>query len=212
MLNNSEKLITDDSDHKWLAYLNAAEAAGIPPINNPEILKSLKQVFAFSDFVAAGCTRDPTMPFDLIDSGDITRRYPGDEYHLKLKPLLSGATDEETLGRLLRRYRRRELVRIAWRDLSGWADLSETVSDLSAFADACLEHALNTLYQWQCCGYGTPTAADGSKQRLVILGLGKLGARELNFSSDVDLIFVYPKAGDTRGAKESISTDEFLNN
>ena len=210
MFNNSEKLITDDFNHKWLAYLNAADAAGIPPVTNPEILKSLKQVFAFSDFVAAGCTRDPAMPVDLIDSGDITRRYPGDEYHLKLKPLLSGVTDEEALGRLLRRYRRRELVRIAWRDLSGWADLSETVSDLSAFADACLEHALNTLHHWQCRDYGTPTAADGSKQRLVILGLGKLGARELNFSSDVDLIFVYPKAGDTRGAKESMRNDEFF--
>ena len=210
LFNNSEKLITDDFNHKWLAYLNAADAAEIPPVTNPEILKSLKQVFAFSDFVAAGCTRDPAMPIDLIDSGDITRRYPGDEYHLKLKPLLSGVTDEEALGRLLRRYRRRELVRIAWRDLSGWADLSETVSDLSAFADACLEHALNTLHHWQCRGYGTPTATDGSKQRLVILGLGKLGARELNFSSDVDLIFVYPKAGDTRGAKESMRNDEFF--
>jgi len=210
LFNHSEKLITDDFNHKWLAYLNAADAADIPPVSNPEILKSLKQVFAFSDFVAAGCIRDPAMPVDLIDSGDITRRYPGDEYHLKLKPLLSGATDEETLGRLLRRYRRRELVRIAWRDLSGWADLSETVSDLSAFADACLEHALNTLHQWQCRRFGTPTAADGSKQRLVILGLGKLGARELNFSSDVDLIFGYPKAGDTRGAKVSIGTDEFF--
>ena len=210
MFNHAEKLFTDEFNHKWLAYLSAADAAGIPPIDDPEILNSLKRVFAFSDFVAAGCTRDPTMPADLIDSGDITRRYPGDEYHLKLKPVLSGATDDETLGRLLRRYRRRELIRIAWRDLSGWADLSETVFDLSAFADACLDHALNSLHQWQCRRYGTPTAADGSKQRLVILGLGKLGARELNFSSDVDLIFVYPKAGSTRGAKESMGNDEFF--
>ena len=90
------------------------------------------------------------MPVELIDSGDITRRYRGDEYQLKLTPVLSGATDEATLSRILRRYRCRELVRIAWRDLSGWADLSETMSDLSAFADACLEHALNLLYQWQC--------------------------------------------------------------
>ena len=161
MFNHAEKLFTDEFNHKWRAYLNAADAAGIPPIDDPEILNSLKRVFAFSDFVAAGCTRDPTMPADLIDSGDITRRYPGGEYHLKLKPVLSGATDDETLGRLLRRYRRRELIRIAWRDLSGWADLSETVFDLSAFADACLDHALNPLHQWQCRRYGTPTAADG---------------------------------------------------
>ena len=202
--------MTDDVHDKWLAYLHAADAAGIPLITNPEILKSLKQVFAFSDFVAAGCTRDPAMPVDLIDSGDITRHYPADQYHLKLLPVLSGAVDEETLMRLLRSYRRREMVRIAWRDLAGWADLSETVADLSAFADACLEHVLNMLYQWQCRRYGTPTAADGSEQRLVILGLGKLGARELNFSSDVDLIFVYPKTGETRGTKDSIGNDEFF--
>ena len=89
LFNNSEKLITDDFNHKWLAYLNAADAAGIPPVTNPEILKSLKQVFAFSDFVAAGCTRDPAMPVDLINSGDITRRYPEDEYHLKLLAVFS---------------------------------------------------------------------------------------------------------------------------
>jgi glutamate-ammonia-ligase adenylyltransferase len=200
----------DDASHKWRAYLNAADAAGIPPIPNPEIIKSLKQVFALSDFVAASCTRDPAIPADLIDSGDITRQYPKNEYHLKMGPALSAATDEDTLSRLLRRYRRREMVRIAWRDLSGWAELSQTVSDLSAFADACLDHALNMLYQWQCHLLGTPTAADSSKQRLVILGLGKLGARELNFSSDVDLIFAYPTAGDTRGAKKSIGNNEFF--
>ena len=207
---NSDTLFTDDANHKWHAYLNAADAAGIPPIANPEIIRSLQQVFALSDFVAAGCTRDPAIPVDLIDSGDITRQYPKNEYHLKMGPLLSAADDEETLGRLLRCYRRREMVRIAWRDLSGWADLSQTVSDLSAFADACLDHALNILYQWQCHQSGTPTTPDGSKQRLVILGLGKLGARELNFSSDVDLIFAYPTAGDTRGAKESMGNDEFF--
>ncbi len=210
LFNHSEKLITDDINHKWHAYRHAADAAGIPPITHPEILKSLKQVFAFSDFVAESCTRNPAMLIDLIDSGDLLSRRQPDDYDHKIKALLTDVSDEETLSRLLRRYRRRELVRIAWRDLAGWADLSQTVSDLSAFADACLEQTLNTLYQWQCCGDGTPTAADGSRQRLVILGLGKLGARELNFSSDVDLIFAYPKAGDTRGAKESMSNDEFF--
>ena len=210
MFNHPEKLITDDASHKWHAYLNAADAAGIPPIPNPEIIESLKQVFALSDFVAAVCTRDPAIPVDLIDSGDITHQYSKTEYHLKMGSALSAAVDEETLSRLLRRYRRREMVRIAWRDLSGYADLSQTVSDLSAFADACLDHALNMLYQWQCHLLGTPTAADGTKQHLVILGLGKLGARELNFSSDVDLIFAYPTTGDTRGAKKTIGNNEFF--
>ena len=75
LFKNSEKLFTDEFNHKWLAYLNAADAAGIPPINNPEILKSIKQVFAFSDFVAAGCARDPALPVDLVNSGDLIRGY-----------------------------------------------------------------------------------------------------------------------------------------
>ena len=99
MPDNSDTLFTDDDNHKWHAYLDAANVAGIPPITNPEILKSLKQVFALSDFVAEGCTRDPALPVDLIDSGDITRRYPEDEYHLKLRTVLSAAADEETLSR-----------------------------------------------------------------------------------------------------------------
>ena len=210
MPDNSDTQFTDDANQKWHTYLDAAHAVGIPPITHPEILKNLRQVFALSDFVAEGCTRDPALPVDLIDSGDITRRYPGDEYHLKLRAVLSATADEETLSRLLRCLRRRELIRIAWRDLCGWANLSETVGDLSDFADACLDHALSTLYQWQCQQFGTPTAADGTKQRLVILGLGKQGARELNFSSDIDLIFAYPTAGDTRGAKEPMSNNNFF--
>ena len=150
------------------------------------------------------------MPAGLIDSGDLARSYPRDEYHKKLPPLLSDVTDEETLSRNLRRYRHRELVRIAWRDLSGRANLTETGSDLSAFADACLEHTLKILYRWHCAQYGVPTATDASKQQLVILGLGKLGARELNFSSDIDLIFAYPRSGMTQGVKKPVSNDDFF--
>ena len=80
MINDLPKPLTDEFNHKWLAYLNAADAAGIPTITNPKILKSMKRVFAFSDFVAAGCARDPGLPVDLIDSGDLLRRYAKDEY------------------------------------------------------------------------------------------------------------------------------------
>ena len=102
------------------------------------------------------------------------------------------------------------MIRIAWRDLAGWADLAETMSELSAFADTCLDQTLRILYQWQSDKHGVPMAADGSQRHLVVLGLGKLGARELNFSSDVDLIFAYPGSGQTRGAKNSLSNEDFF--
>jgi glutamate-ammonia-ligase adenylyltransferase len=210
LTNDLPDSLAEGFENKWQGFQQAAEATGISISVFSEIMKSLKLVFAFSNFVAETCTRDPGILAGLIDSGDLTRRSSPDEYHQKLKRLLSGLDDEETLGRILRHCRRRELVRIAWRDLSGWADLPETVSDLSDFADACLEHTLNVLCDWQCSQYGVPTAADGSKQRLVILGLGKLGARELNFSSDIDLIFAYPKPGMTHGSEKSVSNNDFF--
>ena len=208
--NNLPQPLAEAFRIRWRAFQTAAEAAGIPALTNPEILKSLAPVFAFSEFVSAGCTREPSLLADLVASGDLNRRLQPDEYQRKFKELTAGVFDEQALMGLLRRCRRRELIRIAWRDLAGWANLTETMTELSAFADACLEQTLDILYQWQCADLGVPTAADGSKQHLVVLGLGKLGARELNFSSDVDLIFAYPKTGQTRGAGSSVSNEDFF--
>ncbi len=199
-----------DFRNRWQAFQHATEAAGIPPVTRPRILESAKYVFAFSDFVAASCTRDPALLTDLVDSGDLFRRRQSNDYEHRLKAILADAGDEDALMRLLRRCRRRELVRIAWRDLAGWADLAETMSDLSTFADACLHRTLKILHRWQCSISGTPTAKDGSEQHLVILGLGKLGARELNFSSDVDLIFAYPQSGTTRGKGQATGNEDFF--
>ena len=210
MPNTLPKPLIEDYQNRWLAFKAAAEAANIPPITSPDVLNSIKQVFAFSDFVAAACTRDPALLIDLIDRGDLVRQIEINDYHRQFEKMLAGVRDELTLLSLLRRIRRREMVRIAWRDLAGWSDLTETMGDLSGFADACLEHALRTLHRWQCDKFGVPTAVDGSEQHLVILGLGKLGARELNFSSDVDLIFTFPRGGQTRGAAESLSNDDFF--
>jgi len=202
--------LTSDYQNRWQAFQRATEAAGLPPVTDSEILKSSKFVFAFSDFVAASCTHDPAMLINLIDSGDLLSRRQSNDYENKLKAILADVSDEDSLMCLLRRCRRRELVRIAWRDLAGWADLAETITDLSAFADACLRRTLKILHRWQCTLSGIPTAEDGSEQHLVILGLGKLGARELNFSSDVDLIFAYPHAGNTRAIRQSTGNEDFF--
>jgi glutamate-ammonia-ligase adenylyltransferase len=207
---NLPKPLAQDSQSRRQAFQTAAEAAGISPFTNPEILKNIETVFALSEFVSASCTCEPALLADLVQSGELSTGIRPEGYQRKFKELTAGANDEQALMRLLRRCRRRELVRIAWRDLTGRADLAQTMKELSAFADACLEQTLNILYQWQCASLGTPTAADGTKMHLVVLGLGKLGARELNFSSDVDLIFAYPKPGQTRGTGSSVSNEDFF--
>ena len=208
--NELPDILAEDSQQKWNAFKNSAESADIPPPQDPVILSSLRRVFALSDFVAESCIRDPALLHGLIQSGDLQRQYSQNDFSESLSAALKSISEEDALSRLLRKYRRREMVRIAWRDLAGWSDLSKTVAELSALADACLQQSLELLFQWQCQKFGVPASADGAGQNLVILGLGKLGARELNFSSDVDLIFVYPRNGKTRGADTSLSNEDFF--
>lgn len=203
-------ILAQDLERKWEAFKSSSEKAKINLPQDQQLLRALQRVFAFSNFVADNCIRDPALIFDLIDGGDLQRRYAQKDYDQKLKTALSDIKDEAALGRNLRIYRRREMLRIAFRDLCGWSDLTETVTDLSTMADTCLARTSAILSGWLFHQYGEPTAEDGSRQQLVVLALGKLGARELNFSSDIDLIFTYPGAGQKIGGAKSVSNDDFF--
>ena len=171
---------------------------------------SLTPVLAFSDFVAQSCTRDPEMLQELVESGDLFRPYDADDCDRKITSYVSGQMDDTQLMTQLRHFRRREMTRIAWRDLAGWADLQEVMSTLSNLAESCLRSALAILSEGLYQEYGTPLNGQGDVQQLVVLGMGKLGARELNFSSDIDLIFAYPCAGTTAGGVRSVSHEVFF--
>lgn len=158
-----------------------------------DITTSLVKVWASSEFIATSCTRKPELLPTLINSGDLTRSYTSDYYTTQLKQ--QAIADEAALMTALRQFRRREMIRIAWRDLAGWSELAETLSELSWLADACIQYALDFLYQQACEKRGTPLLADGTPQQIIVLGMGKLGAFELNYSSDIDLIFAYPEDG-----------------
>lgn len=192
----------------WEAFTAAAQAAGVEwPAG--AALEPLGRVWAGSEFVARACIRDPALLLDLSASGDLESRYPMDGYATRLAHCLATVVDEPSLGVALRRFRRREMVRIAWRDLAGVADLEETLGDLSDLAEQLVDAALERLHGWQCQRFGQPQDAEKQPQQLVILGMGKLGGRELNFSSDIDLIFTYPSQGQSDGAK-AISNEEFF--
>jgi len=175
---------------KWEAQLAECK---LPGIESPEVRASIAKVWCSSPFVAENCIRRPELLADLVDSGDLMTPYSEHAYADKLAQ--QQIDNEDQLMAELRRFRRREMVRIAWRDLAGWAELSETLMDLSRLADACIQYALDFLYQQACAKRGTPLLSDGSPQQIIVLGMGKLGAYELNFSSDIDLIFAYPEDG-----------------
>jgi glutamate-ammonia-ligase adenylyltransferase len=160
-------------------------------IRHPEVIAMLGQVWAGSPFVAQSCAIDPAMLADLLDSGDLLLNYGADGYQRRLARHIGTCEDEAALMRVLRRLRRREMVRIAWRDLCGWSDLETTLRETSWLAEAAIDGALSCLTRWAVEDNGQPRDAAGNPMGLAVLGMGKLGAWELNFSSDIDLIYAY---------------------
>ncbi len=202
-------LLQPEVERLWQNYQHNAKAEELAHLaQHPQIFDSLPKIWACSLFVAKNCAQFPSLLFDLVDSGDLLNA--PNQYSQSLAHLLQDAKEEADLMRALRLYRRREMVRIAWRDLAGWASLEESLQALSDLSDAMVEGALTWLYQPLTRQLGTPVNAEGVPQQLVVLALGKLGGQELNFSSDIDLIFAYPESGETTGVKRSRSHQEFF--
>ncbi|MCX8048815.1 MAG: bifunctional [glutamate--ammonia ligase]-adenylyl-L-tyrosine phosphorylase/[glutamate--ammonia-ligase] adenylyltransferase [Methylohalobius sp.] len=186
------------AEQGWQQYL---ENGGISPFDE-QILASVPRVFAVSRFVVEQCIRRPKMLEELVTSGDLLA--PTREYWRELSALVKEAAEMAELQKILRRFRNREMVRIAWRDIAGWASLDDTLRDLSSLAEACLQAALAWLFERACLRFGTPYRPDGQPQLPVVLAMGKLGGGELNFSSDIDLIFAFEHDGvlaDRRGTR-----------
>ncbi len=170
------------------------------------------RVAAASEFVLEQSLRDPAMLLSLAESGELERRFAPGELCAQLAAAVQAATTEDELARNLRRQRTRHQVRIIWRDLTRQADLVETCRDLSDMADAAIDQAYQWLYPRHCQQFGTPIGnRSGQPQQMVVLGMGKLGAVELNLSSDIDLIFAFPEGGETEGVKRSLDNQEFFN-
>ncbi|MHC8303879.1 bifunctional [glutamate--ammonia ligase]-adenylyl-L-tyrosine phosphorylase/[glutamate--ammonia-ligase] adenylyltransferase [Pseudomonas sp. PB3P13] len=177
----------------------------------PERWAQFARVTAASDFVIEQSVRDPLMLLALVQSGELDRSFAPGELCAQIAAAANAAESEDELGRVLRRQRTRHQVRIIWRDLNRQADLIQTCRDLSDMADASIDQAYQWLYARHCQQFGVPTGRrSGEPQQMVILGMGKLGAVELNLSSDIDLIFAYPEGGETVGVKRSLDNQEFF--
>jgi len=191
---------------QWSAYADNVTGEDIATLE--PCLETLPKVWAASEFVARNCVSRPALLIDLVASGDLFLRYRDGELVCRIRAMACDTDDD--LMRDLRRIRQREAVRIAWRDLAGMAGLDEVVAVMSELADASMEKANDHVYQALCERVGTPMGeVSGEPVRMTMLALGKLGGRELNFSSDIDLIFAYPEPGMTRHPRP-ISNHEFF--
>ncbi|MGQ8978877.1 bifunctional [glutamate--ammonia ligase]-adenylyl-L-tyrosine phosphorylase/[glutamate--ammonia-ligase] adenylyltransferase, partial [Enterobacter hormaechei] len=167
-----------------------------------------KSVLTFSDFVQESVSANPDWLAELESAppqADEWRHYAG-----WLQTALAEVADEATLMRVLRQFRRRVMVRIAWAQALELVSEESTLQQLSELAQTLIVAARDWLYAACCKEWGTPCSEDGVPQPLLILGMGKLGGCELNFSSDIDLIFAWPENGSTRGGRRELDNAQFF--
>ncbi len=147
---------------------------------------------------------------ELIPELAATWERPLDEA-LLMAPLRQPLADDEAVRSTLRRLRQRTMAHLILRDLCGLAPLEEIVECMTLLADVTTNFALDHYHQQLAETYGEPLDSQGRPLRLMVIGMGKLGGRELNVSSDVDYIFIYPEEGDTAGAAKCIENFDFFN-
>ncbi|MDC0601810.1 bifunctional [glutamate--ammonia ligase]-adenylyl-L-tyrosine phosphorylase/[glutamate--ammonia-ligase] adenylyltransferase [Aliiglaciecola sp.] len=181
--------------------------------NQPELeltstqLKTLKRIIGLSDFCAELIINKPS----LISTVLATLKNPDGiiDYEVEISAGLAMADNQSSMEALLRDFRNQYMLQIAVLDLLNLQSTERSLLDISCLADALINGAYDWLYKAFCQQYGTPQGPHGA-QPLLILGMGKLGGKELNFSSDIDLIFCYPSSGEVKGRRKPLEHQQFF--
>jgi len=190
---------------------------------NPRMLHLLCTIFGNSPSMAQTLIRDPLLVYWLAEQQVLTRRPSRDMLAASLRMMLANVKAAELQLDALRRFRRRETLRIGVRDLLKLVDVPETTAALTDLARVLIQAAYEIAAAGLNQEYGRPRHED-SRGRLVetgfaVIAMGKLGGGELNFSSDVDLLFVYTSDSGTtapdgrpgaRDADRGISNEEYF--
>ena len=171
-------------------------------------LRHLVAVFSHSRFLSEELLEHPDWAEQLLDASELTKVVTRETQRVHLAEALISSGVPQPLE--LARFRRKQLLRIVVRDVLGLGTLPEITAELSDLADALLDVSYQRIYQGLVKRYGAPRSeSDDSVAQFAVIALGKLGGEELNYSSDIDLMFVYSEPGYTDGA-EQISNKEFF--
>jgi glutamate-ammonia-ligase adenylyltransferase len=198
-LNNLERFLSQSAGLRQLPSLLESRARGLEIL-----LQLLGTSQAFGDLLTA----NP----DALDMLRVPlRRSPSaKELQEQLQAEIDAAYEDSAVLRAFRRFRQKQVLRIGTNDIIRDRPLEEVTRDISRVADAALEVAFITAMRSVSKKFGQPHGSDGKAARSVILAFGKHGGEELNYSSDIDLMFVYDEEGTTRGPRiNSISNEEF---
>jgi len=177
-------------------------------VSSPAALRCAVNVFAYSRFLADAVLKKPERILEVSNSGSFYRALSVEGYEERLYDFLGKERRDMPSALDLARFRRRQLLRIALRDVMGVSALAEVTEELSNLADAILDFTYRRIRNRLVAQHGEPRLSDGSVCGFSVISLGKLGGKELNYSSDIDLMFVYGGNGETDGPAR-ITNKEF---
>ncbi len=167
---------------------------------------TLDRALAFSRYAAAALAANPDERDALSETLAAPYRWAGPQAELEA---CVAAGDGPELAKALRKLRRRVFIHTLARDLTGRATLAEVCANMTTLAESSLSASLRLHHAALSADRGRPADDRGERQEMVVIGMGKLGGGELNVSSDVDLVFVYPEDGETDG-RRPLSNREFF--
>jgi glutamate-ammonia-ligase adenylyltransferase len=203
----------DEALH-FLERLRQDRAAAFNRISSsPAALRCLITTFSYSRFLSEAVLQHPEWLLQAADPGDLHRMLAAEEFAERLLQFRAAEGPDRPAPVTLARFRRRQALRILLRDVLELAALADITGELSNLADAILDFAYRQIRRQLTARHGEPSfeGPDGQRRAcgFAVIALGKLGGQELNYSSDVDLMFVYSGNGETAGP-EVITNKEFF--
>ena len=180
----------------------------------PPVARRLLDLFGQSAYLSAELVRSPELLDQLVSWDAEALHKPPERIRSELDGRAARATDdpEQLLG-ALRRIKNEEVLRVGLGDIGGELEVPEVALQLSALADGLLDHAVLLAAEHARVRWGLPRMRDGRRAPLAVLGMGKLGGRELGYHSDLDLLFVYGSSADeetTGGTQGRIGHHEYF--
>jgi len=192
-------------DDRYADLAARCRAAGVPLHDDAGVAERIRRTLLASDFAFDVWCRQP----QLLSPQGLERLRSGGDAGSRVEALKL-PDDEAGCMAALRRFRHAEALRLVFRDVNGLDDLPETLSATSVLYEALLGEALGWSERALATRYGRSRTHDGELQRLLVIGFGKLGGSELNFSSDIDLVFAYPHGGQTDGPRPLDNSEYFV--
>ncbi|MGJ8694635.1 MAG: bifunctional [glutamate--ammonia ligase]-adenylyl-L-tyrosine phosphorylase/[glutamate--ammonia-ligase] adenylyltransferase [Thalassotalea sp.] len=204
------ELLNNQSEKAW-QYLSENFPEYTATLNEQSQQQCQKSI-ALSDFIYKSLAKAPALIFPLFQSSNLqASMFPAPpQYSEDLAELLKSCDSEACLYRSLRQFRTQEMAKLAIADMLQNLPLEQSLAYLSELADSLILAALAWLSNFCYQQWGTPTNTAGETMPLLVFAMGKLGGKELNFSSDIDLIFSYPERGETVGARRAIDNQQFF--